>query len=537
MNKKDVVLSENPRLAIEWYTMILKDRQAHHKGQDHVDVNDCMYKLALSQIDAGLYNEALQWLHKALDMRLRLMRQHIDQFDVHVVFLIYLLMSECCKRTGNHQKAIEIDVMVAKVLQDANSKDNIATILFNQAESLSQAGQLSKAIQIHKDQLAFDKEGQPDKSILAWTALGRCYKDAGRYGQALDMFDQAYNGLLMAKSGSDQDLNAMITLIHDVANCYVKMSQFQDAFQWFNKCLDMLYKKHGGDQACHPEITACLNDLALAHDENGDTDKATELYEECLQMAKALGSQNSLDLAKTINNLALCHEEHGQWQTALDMHYKSLAMKEKTPDLKSRATSWNNIGICLLNLGDPRAAIGVHKKCLAMRMEQVYTDWPDHPDIAQSYTNLGNAYRVAGQLDLALECHTKSLEMEQTIHKDNPNHHNVAISIRNLACVHEDQGDYDQAIELNRDYLNKTKANFDLNHKKVMEATTWLANCIFLQYWDQGLAPSPLMAEVLTRLPMTLTHIDPAAIIQTSVKHCAIANGLDHFKGGQVIKL
>ena len=36
----------------------------------------------------------------------------------------------------------------------------------------------------------------------------------------------------------------------------------------------------------------------------------------------------------------------------------------------------------------------------------------DHPDVAESYTNIGNVYNTQGQYERALEYHQKALEID-----------------------------------------------------------------------------------------------------------------------------
>ena len=53
------------------------------------------------------------------------------------------------------------------------------------------------------------------------------------------------------------------------------------------------------------------------------------------------------------------------------------------------AYSYNQIGNAYANLGELKKTLDYHEKALAIRL-QIYGD--AHPDVATSYSNIGNAY-------------------------------------------------------------------------------------------------------------------------------------------------
>ena len=75
------------------------------------------------------------------------------------------------------------------------------------------------------------------------------------------------------------------------------------------------------------------------------------------------------------------------------------------PDI---ANSYSNIGITHDSMSKYSKALEYYTKSLDMR-KAVYGENATHPDIANSYNNIGGAYHSMSKYSEALECHTKSL--------------------------------------------------------------------------------------------------------------------------------
>jgi tetratricopeptide (TPR) repeat protein len=70
----------------------------------------------------------------------------------------------------------------------------------------------------------------------------------------------------------------------------------------------------------------------------------------------------------------------------------------------------------------------------------------DHPDVAASYTNIGNVYDSQGQYERALEYYQKGLEIN--IKVSGQDHPDVAASIKNIGIVYHNKGDRAAATEM-----------------------------------------------------------------------------------------
>ncbi|CAF0831281.1 unnamed protein product [Didymodactylos carnosus] len=72
-------------------------------------------------------------------------------------------------------------------------------------------------------------------------------------------------------------------------------------------------------------------------------------------------------------------------------------------------------------------------------------DLEEDPNSSASYTGLGNVAGERGEMDVALEYHSKALEMD--LNRLSPHHPDIATNYMNLGIVYGDKGLYDKALE------------------------------------------------------------------------------------------
>ncbi|EGD82186.1 mbre TPR repeat protein [Salpingoeca rosetta] len=101
----------------------------------------------------------------------------------------------------------------------------------------------------------------------------------------------------------------------------------------------------------------------------------------------------------------------------------------------------SQVGIVLNTFGELDQAIAFYEKA-----EAVYAQAPgkERPEMAQTYGNLGNAYRRKGEQGKAIACYEKAIVIfVQTLGEEDLN---TAQTYGNLANAYGDMGDYDKAI-------------------------------------------------------------------------------------------
>jgi len=120
------------------------------------------------------------------------------------------------------------------------------------------------------------------------------------------------------------------------------------------------------------------------------------------------------------------------------------------------ATSYNNLGMVYQEKGDLDKAIELHSKALEI-WRGLFGE--KHPDAATSYNNLGMVYQAKADFDKAIELYTKALGIVKTLFGEN--HPHVARSCNNLGGAYLEKGDLARAIDF---------------HTKTLEILTGLGN-------------------------------------------------------------
>ncbi len=141
----------------------------------------------------------------------------------------------------------------------------------------------------------------------------------------------------------------------------------------------------------------------------GQFSKAEELYEMLLQQTINKGEKAHLfgQLAWTKNGEGKYSEAIGFYEQALEIFQKTLPANH--PDL---AVSYSNIGEVYRNMSEFSKALAYCEKTL--KIFQI-TLPANHPHLAASYSNIGGVYDGMGEYSKALSYYEKALEINQKL--------------------------------------------------------------------------------------------------------------------------
>jgi tetratricopeptide (TPR) repeat protein len=159
------------------------------------------------------------------------------------------------------------------------------------------------------------------------------------------------------------------------------------------------------------------NNLGLAHRKAGDVPRSITWLDAALDTNRRLApSGKSVAIAKNLDNLGNAWASldsvraRGYYDEALRMRLEIYGATAH-PDL---ANSYTNLGILHSQAGDVAAALDFHRKALAIR-RSLYAG-RRHPSIADSYFNLGTTYCRAGRLKQGIAEHERALAILKKLH-------------------------------------------------------------------------------------------------------------------------
>ena len=338
-----------------------------------------------------------------------------------VVARLLALMGEYSNAVGlNYYKAVSYYeralAIYEQVYQATPNNPEIATILNNLGNVLSDLGDGRKAVSYLERALAMDEQvyqATPNPPEIARTLnnLGTAWRTLGDARKAVSYLERA----------------------------------------------SAIYAQVYQARLNHLDIAMTLNNLGLAWNDLGDGRKAVSYYERALAIYEQVyqATPNNPEIARTLNNLGLAWYDLGDGRKAVSYLERTLAIYEQvyqaTPNHPDIAMTLNNLGLAWPTLGDGRKAVSYYERALAI-YEQVYQATPNHPEIARTLNNLGTALGDARQ---AVSFYERALAIYEQVYQTTPNHPEIARTLNNLEFAWRALGD-DRKVA---SYFERTLAN------------------------------------------------------------------------------
>jgi tetratricopeptide (TPR) repeat protein len=250
--------------------------------------------------------------------------------------------------------------------------------------------------------------------------------------------------------------------------CYFleQMGEFERSRQF---CQSMLRDIHEGQQFI--DIHA---HLALIEYDLGNLHKAKTICEEALAMQIDADKRNGGTTASSALNhlhshLGLILSELGDCKGAI-FHYQQAVLIDEVvlvEDDEDRAVGFNNLGMAYKDLGDFKEALyWLEERALKFQLSKLPHT---HPDLAITYSNIGETYSENGNYTKAREMYDRVLAIEKQALP--PLHPSTKTTFNNLAVVSEKIGDYDAALAYHRQALEILLHSYSLDH--ISFATTY----------------------------------------------------------------
>ena len=156
---------------------------------------------------------------------------------------------------------------------------------------------------------------------------------------------------------------------------------------------------------------------------------------------------------------------HGDARKAVSFYQRALAIKEQiyheTPNHPEIAGTLHNLGNAWVALGDARQAVSYYDRALAI-YEQSYQETPNHPDIASTLHNLGAAWGDLGDARQAVSYYERALAIKEQSYQETPNHPDIASTLNNLGNAWGGLGDARQAVS----YYQRALAIFEQSYQE-----------------------------------------------------------------------
>jgi CHAT domain-containing protein/tetratricopeptide (TPR) repeat protein len=186
-----------------------------------------------------------------------------------------------------------------------------------------------------------------------------------------------------------------------------------------------------------PELFRSYNALGLLAWNEGRLLDATELLKAASASALAVDDRDGL--AKAAGNLALVQTELAEFALARVGFTTMLQAARTLSDRRVEGNALTNLGMLDIRIGDPGSAI---PRLLEAR--RLYHSIGYGPGQVSAMGQLGVAYQVTGELQLALAAIDSALRLSRTLHL----RQEEASNLETLANLHQEAGDWRRALRL-----------------------------------------------------------------------------------------
>ena len=184
------------------------------------------------------------------------------------------------------------------------------------------------------------------------------------------------------------------------------------------------------------DYAAVCGNLGNAYQALGQYQRAIDLHQQSLKIAREIGNQGSE--ANSLSNLGVAYNSLGQYQQAIGFYQKSLEIEREIGNRGGEANSLGNLGITYASLGQYQQAIDYYQKSLETKCEL-----GDRVGEAASLGNLGIAYCALGQYQWAIDFHQQHHEIARKL----DDRRGEANSLFNMGIALAQLDQHDEALQ------------------------------------------------------------------------------------------
>ncbi|WP_327176304.1 FxSxx-COOH system tetratricopeptide repeat protein [Streptomyces sp. NBC_01335] len=308
--------------------------------------------------------------------------------------------------------------------------------------------------------------------LLAWMA--NFLLEPGTLIQAGDLFRRAAQALLGADAAGSagQDNPEVWTIRSNLASILMEQGEPERATELFEEVLANKRRLQGED---HPDVLALRIVLASAAYRRGDHEGAVALFERALADALRTGGAEHPRTLEVRSRLADMHKQRGNPRQAVAMHEGVLADRIRIlgEDHLDTLASREALAGAHESNGNPVLAVPLHRRNLEGHLRSL---GEQHPDTLRCREYLAKAYERVGNLARALTLRRRNLaDAERHLGRD----HATTLWFRHeLAHTYKRMERHGESVALYEHNLAERVRRDGENHLDVVRARHFLAGAL-----------------------------------------------------------
>ncbi|WP_299435261.1 CHAT domain-containing protein [uncultured Aquimarina sp.] len=351
---------------------------------------------------------------------------------------VYTRKNEFGRATEQFKSAIKVD-STKNNPHLAFSYNNLARIYYIQADYYVSIDFMKKAISLEEKRL-----GKEHPQIARYyNNIGTIYERLGEDDEALSYYKSA---LVIQLKVSGENHSNIASFYNNISNVLYKKSDLDGSIEFSEKAIKIAKNVHG---EYNPQLMIYYTNLSYKYKDKGSFQKAFFYAKKTLEISLKI-EKNSDILAKTYHSIAGIYMVFNQYEKALFYSNKAKniweeSLGENHPNI---ANSYKNLGqISFLN-GDIKQALNYYKKSEKIRVNIFGGDHIDI-DLGGDYLNIGELFFTNKQYDSALYYQSKALKIYRK--KVSEIDYRILMAYNHLGNSYRGKKEYQQAIS----YYNK----------------------------------------------------------------------------------
>jgi len=192
------------------------------------------------------------------------------------------------------------------------------------------------------------------------------------------------------------------------------------------------------------ELAMSLNNLGNLYCSEKKFDDAKPMFEEALNIVKALFGPNHSNVAAELNNLGNCYLGQNNFKESESAYRSALAINQKSTDTQKSLLA-SLVGLANVLLAEQK---GKEAKPIVQQALNYVEKHPQQPisDLANTYSLSANVYLSTGDLNLAEPLLVKATALDEKAFGKNSQQ--LAVDTSNLATLRQRQGKSSEASKL-----------------------------------------------------------------------------------------
>ncbi|NEQ69139.1 MAG: tetratricopeptide repeat protein [Symploca sp. SIO2D2] len=278
-------------------------------------------------------------------------------------------------------------------------------------------------------------------------ALGTVYKLRGRESEFKVLRQQALNQIgtiLTQDKAKDKGAFELWKYLQGLdATEALEGGDLSKASRIYQELLDEATRSNNAK-----DIATEYIQLGIVAYEQQDFDRATEYYQEALQITEAEDADNSRQYARIYHELGMIADRQHKLEEAIGYYQQALKYHEAVGDLQGAAGNYQCLGIMKFQKGELEIAIDYYQKAL-----QIYEYAGNTQGTARVYHELGIVARIQQNFERAIDYYQKALQIAE----DAGYLQTAANVYGELGHFASDQNDFESATA----YYQKALQNFE----------------------------------------------------------------------------